>query len=76
MTSTAMSSYFKAKLESVIDRGTKMSNQELADLVDEKIGNEDKDPDLKLWKKNPQLGEVSFLHKPVSDPAKCLGQSS
>ena len=37
-----------------------MSNQELADLVDEKIGNEDKDPDLKLWKKNPQLGEVSF----------------
>ena len=62
MTSTAMSSYFKAKLESVIDRGTKMSNQE--------------DPDLKLWKKNPQLGDGSFLHKPVSDPAKCLGQSS
>jgi nucleosome binding factor SPN SPT16 subunit len=59
MTSTAMTHYFKAKLESVIDRGTKMSNQELADLVDEKVGNEEKEPDMKLWKKNPQLGEVS-----------------
>lgn len=54
-----MTHYFKAKLESVIDRGTKMSNQELADLVDEKVGNEEKEPDMKLWKKNPQLGEVS-----------------
>jgi nucleosome binding factor SPN SPT16 subunit len=55
-----MGLYFKAKLESVIDRGTKMTNQELADLVDEKVGNEEKDPDMKLWKKNPQLGEVSY----------------
>lgn len=58
MTSTAMIQYFKAKLESVMDRGTKMSNQELADLLDEKIGNEEKEPDMKLWKRNAQLGEV------------------
>lgn len=30
-------------------------------MVEEKIGNDEKGPDTKLWNKNPQLGEVSSL---------------
>lgn len=58
-----MGNYFKAKMESLIDRGVKMPHEELAGLVDEKIGNEEKTPDMKLWNKNPKLGEVSDCGK-------------
>jgi hypothetical protein len=61
MTSTAMGLYFKPKMESIIDRGAKMPHEELVQLIEEKIGNEEKDPDMKLWKKNAQLGEVSIF---------------
>jgi hypothetical protein len=54
-----MGMYFKPKMESVIDRGAKMSHDEFAALIEEKIGSEEKDPDMKLWKRNAQLGEVS-----------------
>ena len=32
-------------------------------MIEEKLGNEEKEPDQKLWSKNPELGKVS---------AKCL----
>ncbi|OWZ71873.1 FACT complex subunit SPT16 [Cryptococcus neoformans] len=60
LTSTVMINYFKSKMESIIDRGTKMSHEALAQLVEEKIGNEEKGPDMKLWNKNPSLGEIDF----------------
>jgi nucleosome binding factor SPN SPT16 subunit len=29
-------------------------------MIEEKIGNDSKGPDMKIWKKNPQLGDVDF----------------
>nr|ODN93073.1 FACT complex subunit SPT16 [Cryptococcus depauperatus CBS 7841] len=60
LTSTVMVNYFKSKMESIIDRGTKMTHDSLAQLIEEKIGNDEKEPDMKLWKKNPALGDIDF----------------
>nr|ODO02764.1 FACT complex subunit SPT16 [Cryptococcus depauperatus CBS 7855] len=60
LTSTVMVNYFKSKMESIIDRGTKMTHDSLAQLIEEKIGNDEKEPDAKLWKKNPALGDIDF----------------
>ncbi|OCF42303.1 FACT complex subunit SPT16 [Kwoniella heveanensis CBS 569] len=60
MTATAMQHYFKSKMESIIDRGTSVPHEQLAGLVEEKIGNDEKGADMKLWNKNPSLGEVDF----------------
>ncbi|ORX35981.1 FACT complex subunit SPT16 [Kockovaella imperatae] len=60
LTSTAMIHYFKPKMESIIDKGTKVPHSQLAVLVEEKIGSDDKEADKKLWSKNPSLGDVDF----------------
>ncbi|KAK4688063.1 FACT complex subunit SPT16, partial [Tremellales sp. Uapishka_1] len=60
MTSTCMIHYLKTKMESLLDRGTKISHEDLAGLVEEKIGNDSKAADMKLWSKNAQLGDVDF----------------
>ena len=60
MTSTAMINYFKPKMESIIDKGTKVAHSQLASLVEEKIGTDEKEPDRKLWAKNDSLGDVDF----------------
>ena len=60
LTSTAMIHYFKPKMEAVIDKGTKVPHLKLAEMMEEKIGNEEKDPDKKLWSKEPSLGQVDF----------------
>ncbi|WWC58713.1 FACT complex subunit SPT16 [Kwoniella dejecticola CBS 10117] len=60
MTATAMQHYFKSKMESIIDRGTVVPHEVFAGLVEEKIGNDDKAVDMKLWNKNPSLGDVDF----------------
>lgn len=60
--------YFKTKMESIIDRGTKMTHEAFAALVEEKIGNDDKAADMKLWNRNPQLGEVSSHTVPLTWP--------
>ena len=51
--------YFKSKMEAVIDRQTPMTHEDFATLIEEKIGNDEKAADMKLWNRNPQLGEVS-----------------
>lgn len=61
LTSTCMIHYFKSKMESIIDRGTKVTHEEFASMIEEKIGNDEKAADMKLWNRNAQLGEVSFL---------------
>ncbi|KAK6905729.1 FACT complex subunit SPT16 [Kwoniella mangroviensis CBS 8507] len=60
MTATTMQHYFKSKMESIIDRGTKVPHEVFAGLVEEKIGNDEKGPDMKLWNKNSSLGDVDF----------------
>ncbi|GFZ43528.1 FACT complex subunit SPT16 [Saitozyma sp. JCM 24511] len=60
LTSTAMIHYFKPKMESVVDRGTKVPHSTFTAMIEEKIGNDEKGADMKLWSKNPQLGEVDF----------------
>ncbi|WRT64164.1 FACT complex subunit SPT16 [Kwoniella shivajii] len=60
MSSTAMQHYFKSKMESIIDRGTVVPHDVFAGLVEEKIGNDEKGADMKLWSKNPSLGDVDF----------------
>ncbi|KAK8865948.1 FACT complex subunit SPT16 [Kwoniella newhampshirensis] len=60
MTSTAMVHYFKSKMESIIDRGTVVPHDMLAQMIDEKIGNDEKGADMKLWNKVPSLGDVDF----------------
>jgi hypothetical protein len=50
-------------MESIIDRGTKVSHEEFASLIEEKIGNDEKGADMKLWNRNAQLGEVSSISK-------------
>ncbi|ODO07204.1 FACT complex subunit SPT16 [Cryptococcus wingfieldii CBS 7118] len=60
LTSTVMINYFKSKMEAIIDRGTKVSHEALAQLCEEKIGTDEKPVDQKLWAKNPSLGQVDF----------------
>jgi hypothetical protein len=35
-------------------------------MIEEKIGNDEKAADMKLWNRNAQLGEVSFLTRKLS----------
>ncbi|KAL1410609.1 FACT complex subunit spt16 [Vanrija albida] len=62
LTSTCMQHYFKSKMEALIDRETKITHENFSQLVEEKIGNDVKGADMKLWNKNPQLGEVDFTN--------------
>jgi nucleosome binding factor SPN SPT16 subunit len=57
-----MSHYFKTKMEALIDRGTKITHETFAQLIEEKIGNDEKAADMKLWNKNPQLKAVDFTN--------------
>lgn len=58
--STVMSAYFKPKMEAVIDKGTKLTHEYFATLVEEKLGNDAKEPDQKVWSKNKQLAGIDF----------------
>lgn len=58
--STVMAHYFKPKMESIIDKDSKISHENFAAMIEEKIGNDAKGPDMKVWKKNPALGDVDF----------------
>ncbi|KAL7419533.1 FACT complex subunit spt16 [Cryptotrichosporon argae] len=60
LASTAMTHYFKSKMEALIDRGTAITHEAFAALVEEKTGNEAKDPDQKLWRKDAALGDIDF----------------
>lgn len=60
--STIMTHYFKPKMESIIDKETKVAHENLAMMIEEKLGSEGKEPDRKIWNKNKQLGQVDFGH--------------
>ncbi|KAI5451044.1 FACT complex subunit spt16 [Naganishia albida] len=60
--STVMTHYFKPKMESIIDKETKVAHENLAMMVEEKLGSEGKEPDKKIWNKNKQLASVDFGH--------------
>ncbi|KAJ9113650.1 hypothetical protein QFC22_005958 [Naganishia vaughanmartiniae] len=60
--STIMTHYFKPKMESIIDKESKVAHENLAVLIEEKLGSEGKEPDKKIWNKNKQLGQVDFGH--------------
>ncbi|WVQ82770.1 FACT complex subunit SPT16 [Cryptococcus sp. DSM 104549] len=62
MTSTVMVHYFKSKMESIIDRGSSVPHDDFAVLIEEKIGNDEKGADMKLWNKNPSLGDIDFAN--------------
>lgn len=57
-----MNNYFKSKMEALIDRGTDITHANFSQLVEEKIGNDEKGADMKLWNKNPQLSDVDFTN--------------
>lgn len=57
-----MNNYFKSKMEALIDRGTDITHENFSQLVEEKIGNDEKGADMKLWNKNPQLSDVDFTN--------------
>lgn len=57
-----MEKYFKSKMEALIDRGTAISHEAFSQLVEEKIGNDDKAADMKLWNKNAKLANVDFTN--------------
>jgi nucleosome binding factor SPN SPT16 subunit len=57
-----MEKYFKSKMEALIDRGTEITHEAFSQLVEEKIGNDDKPADMKLWNKNPKLANVDFTN--------------
>lgn len=58
--STVMDHYFLPKVRAILDKGTKMSHEVLASLVEEKLGNDDKGPDMKLWNKDKSIGSIDF----------------
>ncbi|BEJ13264.1 hypothetical protein CspHIS471_0304380 [Cutaneotrichosporon sp. HIS471] len=62
LVSTCMEKYFKSKMEALIDRGTEITHEAFSQLVEEKIGNDDKGADMKLWNKNPKLANVDFTN--------------
>lgn len=57
-----MQHYFKSKMEALIDRGTAITHESFSQLIEEKIGNDEKGADMKLWNKNPQLKDVDFTN--------------
>lgn len=57
-----MEKYFQSKMEVLIDRKTPITHEAFSQLVEEKIGNDEKGADMKLWNKNPQLANVDFTN--------------
>lgn len=62
LTSTCMEKYFQTKMEVLIDRKTSITHEAFSQLVEEKIGNDEKGADMKLWNKNPDLRNVDFTN--------------
>lgn len=57
-----MEKYLQSKMEVLLDRKTPITHENFSQLVEEKIGNDDKGADMKLWNKNPQLSNVEFTN--------------
>lgn len=57
LTRTLLQHHIAPKLETIIDRQTKISHEGFAALIEGKLGSDDKPPDMKVWEKG-NLGKV------------------
>ena len=70
LTKTLLQHHIAPKLETIIDRQTKISHEGFAGLIEGRLGSDDKPPDMKVWEKG-NLGKVCLfitsdrLHSPL-----------
>lgn len=57
LTKTLLQHHIAPKLETIIDRQTKISHEGFAALIEARLGTDDKPPDMKVWEKG-NLGKV------------------
>lgn len=57
LTRTLLQHHIAPKLETIIDRQTKISHEGFATLIEGRLGSDDKPPDMKVWEKG-NLGKV------------------
>ena len=57
LTRTLLQHHIAPKLETIIDRQTKISHEGFAALIEGRLGSDDKPPDMKVWEKG-NLGKV------------------
>lgn len=58
LTKTLLQHHIAPKLETIVDRQTKISHEGFAALIEARLGTDDKPPDMKVWDKG-NLGKVS-----------------
>jgi len=63
LTRTLLQHHIALKLETIVDRQTKISHEGFAALIEGRLGSDDKPPDMKVWEKG-NLGKVclSYWH--------------
>ena len=59
LTKTLLQHHIAPKLETIVDRQTKISHEGFAALIEARLGTDDKPPDMKVWEKG-NLGKVYF----------------
>ena len=70
LTKTLLQHHIAPKLETIVDRQTKISHEGFAGLIEGRLGSDDKPPDMKVWDKG-NLGKVCstlhgcYLHPPI-----------
>lgn len=57
LTKTLLQYHIAPKLETIVDRQTKISHEGFAGLIEARLGTDDKPPDMKVWEKG-NLGKV------------------
>jgi len=57
LTRTLLQHHIAPKLETIVDRQTKISHEGFAALIEGRLGSDDKPPDMKVWEKG-NLGKV------------------
>ncbi|KAF9792417.1 FACT complex subunit SPT16 [Thelephora terrestris] len=59
LTKTLLQHHIAPKLETIVDRQTKISHEGFAALIEARLGTDDKPPDMKVWDKG-SLGKVDW----------------
>ena len=57
LTKTLLQHHIAPKLETIVDRQTKISHEGFATVIETRLGTDDKPPDMKVWEKG-NLGKV------------------
>lgn len=80
LTSTLMAHYVALKLETILDRETKITHEHFAAQIEGRLGSGDKGPDMKVWDKGKGLSQVRPADLPLIDmrkstePFRLIGQ--